>query len=70
MFRSYPLGKTPLAVRVERYIEWHRWTHGSIPGSVPIHPKELSKLWDSQKFNGTIKVGGECYMLRAIGQPG
>lgn len=43
----YPLGKVPLHVRIERWLDTPEGTEGW--PRVPIHPKEFYKLADSEK---------------------
>lgn len=61
MLDNYPLGKTPLDVRVKRWAEYI----GADPATdkIPIHPDEFWELADSPKFNG--RVAG--FKVRPIG---
>lgn len=55
---SYGLGKTPLDVRIERYVLNHVSTE-----YIPIHPKEYLELMDTPKGVSFIKSQEELYGL-------
>jgi len=51
----YPQGKTPLTVRMDRYLdEFCPWV-GREPKYIPIHPKEYMQLLESAKFSGVYR---------------
>lgn len=52
---KYPLGKTPLSVRMDRYLDEFCDFYGVEPKYIPIHPKEYRALLDSPKFSGVYR---------------
>ena len=65
--QKYPLGKTPLQVRMERWAEEYTWLNGHKPAYIPIHPLEYAKLADSLKFSGIATISGTCYQMLPLG---
>lgn len=59
MLETYPFGKTPLKVRVARYIKNYQPAR-----FIPIHPTEYNKLADSARFTGKWPGG---YLLVPLG---
>lgn len=52
---SYALGKTPLSVRMDRYLDEFCPFMGITPTYIPIHPTELAKLNDKASFSGVYR---------------
>ena len=52
---KYTLGKTPLAVRMDRYLDEYCPWLGIEPKYIPIHPKEFDKLLESASFSGIYR---------------
>ena len=64
---KYAFGKTPLQVRMERWVEEYTWINGFKPAYVPIHPKEYADLAESPRFSGIANVHGTCYQMLPLG---
>lgn len=63
---TYPLGKTPLHVRINRYIEEFQPENLR----VPLHPKDWDELMDSDRhFTQTLKHIPEGTRLVPMGSP-
>ena len=45
-YSEFAMGKTPLNVRLDRYIQ-----HYAPTKYIPIHPKEYAELMDQKSFN-------------------
>ena len=49
---NYGLGKTPLTVRMDRYLDEFCPFYGVEPKYIPIHPTEYFALLENPKFSG------------------
>jgi hypothetical protein len=59
--RNYPFGKTPLTVRVERYVHFFR------PRSyIPLHPDEYWELADTREGQKLLGMLRDMYMLPIV----
>ncbi len=65
--KVYPLGKTPLSVRVARFVDEYTFVHGRKPKYIPIHPTEYNKLVESAAWTGVAECWGTRYLMLPLG---
>ena len=63
--KDYTIGKTPLGVRIERYLD----SGLMLPDQkyIPIHPKEYAALAEKASFSGVYKDGDEQWQILPLG---
>ena len=65
--KHYSMGKTPLSVRVARYVDEYTFVQGVKPKYIPIHPKEYNVLEQNASFTGVAECWGTRYLMLPLG---
>ena len=65
--KFFGFGKTPLSVRVARFVDEYTFTNGHKPKYIPLHPTEYNKLADSAAWTGVAECWGTRYLMLPLG---
>jgi len=65
--KPFAFGKTPLSVRVARFVDNYTFTHGVKPKYIPLQPTEYNRWAESAAWTGVAECWGTRYLMLPLG---